>query len=96
MEIKINYQNIKIFAPAIFKVKIPEIIVERLNNHIDKIINDKEKSEKLNYGESLVGDVTQEFLLEKEIAEKSGWLDFLAKCTKIYIELNEEKKNIRI
>mgnify|MGYP001807915332 FL=1 len=92
MEIKINYQNIKIFGPAIFKVKIPEIIVERLNNHIDKIINDKEKSEKLNYGESLVGDVTQEFLLEKEIAEKSGWLDFLAKCTKIYIELNEEKK----
>ena len=92
MEIKINYQNIKIFGPAIFKVKIPEIIVERLNNHIDKIINDKAESEKLNYGESLVGDVTQEFLLKKEIAEKSGWLDFLAKCTKIYIELNEEKK----
>ena len=35
MEIKINYQNIKIFGPAIFKVKIPEIIVERLNNYID-------------------------------------------------------------
>ena len=92
MEIKINYQNIRIFGPAIFKVKIPEIIVERLNNHIDKIINDKAESEKLNYGESLVGDVTQEFLLSKEIAEKSGWLNFLAKCTKIYIELNEEKK----
>jgi len=92
MEIKINYQNIKIFGPAIFKVKIPEIIVERLNNHIDKIINDKAESDKLNYGEFLVGDVTQEFLLDKEIAEKSGWLDFLAKCTKIYIELNEEKK----
>ena len=48
--------------------------------------------EKLNYGEKLVGDVTQEFLLEIEFVKSSGWLDFLANCSKIYTELNEGKK----
>ena len=32
---------------------------------------------KLNHGENLVGDVTQELKLEKEIMEKSGWIKFL-------------------
>ena len=89
---EVQYQNIKIFGPAIFKVKIPDEIVNKLNNYIDKVIDDKEKSKKLNYGEALVGDVTQEFILENEFSKSSGWLEFLANCTKRYIELNEEKK----
>ena len=93
---EVQYQNIKIFGPAIFKVKIPDEIVNKLNNYIDKVIDDKEKSKKLNYGEALVGDVTQEFILENEFSKSSGWLEFLANCTKRYIELNEEKKNFKI
>ena len=72
MEIK--YQNLRVLGPAILKVKIPDEILNVLNEYIDKIINDDSKLKKLNYGEALVGDVTQEFLLEVEFVKSSGWL----------------------
>ncbi|WP_262590451.1 2OG-Fe(II) oxygenase family protein [Candidatus Pelagibacter communis] len=90
MELK--YQNIKVFGPPVFRVKIPMEILDKLNKYIDDVVKDKSQSKNLNYGESLVGDVTQEFVLEKEFAKSSGWLDFLANCTKSYIEINERKK----
>ena len=90
MEIK--YQNLRVLGPAILKVKIPDEILNKLNDYIDKIINDESKLKKLNYGEALVGDVTQEFLLEVEFVKSSGWLEFLGNPCKIYTELNEGKK----
>ena len=90
MEIK--YQNLRVLGPAVLKVKIPEPILKKLNVYIDKIIDDKAKLKKLNYGEALVGDVTQEFLLEIEFVKSSGWLEFLGNSSKIYTELNEGKK----
>ena len=90
MEIK--YQNLRVLGPAILKVKIPDDILNKLNEYIDKIINDDSKLKKLNYGEALVGDVTQEFLLEVEFVKSSGWLEFLGNSCKIYAELNEGKK----
>ena len=90
MEIK--YQNLRVLGPAILKVKIPEEIIIKLNEYVDKIAEDKSKLKKLNYGEGLVGDVTQEFLLELEFVKSSGWLNFLGNCSKIYADLNEGKK----
>ena len=90
MEIK--YKNLRVLGPAVLRVKIPDEIIEKLNEYIDNTIKNKSKAEKLNYGEKLVGDVTQEFLLEIEFVKSSGWLDFLANCSKIYTELNEGKK----
>ena len=90
MEIK--YQNLRVLGPAVLKVKIPEPILKKLNVYIDKIIDDKAKLKKLNYGEALVGDVTQEFLLEIEFVKSSGWLEFLGNSSKIYTELNEGKR----
>ena len=72
-----NFKIIKRFGPSVLKVKIPENIVKTLNDHFDKIILDKNESKRLNHGEDLVGDVTQELKLEKEIMEKSGWIKFL-------------------
>ena len=90
MEIK--YKNLRVLGPAVLRVKIPDEIIEKLNEYIDNTIKNKSKAEKLNYGEKLVGDVTQEFLLEIEFVKSSGWLDFLGNCSKIYTELNEGKK----
>ena len=59
------------------KVKIPENIIKILNDHFDKVILNENESKRLNHGEDLVGDVTQELKLEKEIMEKSGWIKFL-------------------
>ena len=90
MEIK--YKNLRVLGPAVLKVKIPDEIIEKLNEYIDNTVKNKSKAEKLNYGEKLVGDVSQEFLLELEFVKSSGWLDFLGNCSKIYTELNEGKK----
>jgi len=74
------------FGPPIARIKIPEKILDELNNYVDKIIIDKEKSKNLNWGNKLIGDVTQEIKIEQDIAKKIGWLDFLAKCSAKYVE----------
>ena len=80
------------FGPTIFKVKIPEKIIQELNKYIDTIIEDKEKSKKLDHGAHLAGQVTQEFYLEKELMIKAGWGKFLAESTKQWVELHLKKK----
>ena len=87
-------QLIKPFGPSIMKVKMPEDIVNRLNDYIDKIISDKKKSIELNYGNNLAGDVTQEFKLEQNFIKEVGWLDFLAKSTFQYVK-SQTKKNLK-
>ena len=72
-----NYGLIKAFGPSIFKAKIPDELLNKLNKFIDDTINDEEQSKKLDVGKGLVGDVKQEFKLDKETVQESGWLKFL-------------------
>ena len=89
---EINYHIIRKFSPSVLQVKIPKNIVKALNDYIDEIIKDEEKIKKLNAGEYLVGDVTQEFRLEQELMKKSGWGNFLATCVTHWIEKETGKK----
>jgi len=79
------------FGPTIFKVKIPEKIIQELNNYIDTIIENKEKLKKLDHGGRLAGQVTQEFSLEKELMIKIGWGKFLAESAKLCIQKSMQK-----
>ena len=88
MELK----TIKPFGPAILSAQIPEKIVIELNNYVDKIISDKNKSNVLNYGNKLAGDVSQEFKIEGDFAKKVGWADFLANCVYSWIDKELNKK----
>tara|TARA_Y100000816_G_C26065754_1_gene560081 strand:- start:851 stop:1480 length:630 start_codon:yes stop_codon:yes gene_type:complete len=83
---------IRPFGPSILKVKIPEDIVLKLNKYIDDIAKEPKKLDELNYGEQLVGDVTQEFKLEQKIMQDSGWGQFLANCTSKWIEMDMGKR----
>ena len=83
---------IRPFGPSILKVTIPEQIVKDLNTYIDKTIDNEKKLNELNFGKKLIGDVTQEFKLEKEFAKEIGWLQFLANCTAKWIEMETKKK----
>ena len=65
-----DYGLIRIFGPSIFKVKIPENLLNHLNKFIDNTIEDKEKSKNLDVGKGLVGDVKQEFRLERGILHR--------------------------
>ena len=73
-----NFEIIKHFGPSIIKTKIPEKMVEEINAYVDEMSKNKEKLKKLDHGDNLVADVTQEFRLEKEFMDKIGWLNFLA------------------
>jgi len=92
MEDKIQSRVLKKFGPSILHVKIPKDIIEILNNYVDKTVESKKKVKELNAGESLVGDVTQEFMLEPEFIKKSGWYTFLASCVNKWIEFETKKK----
>lgn len=92
MEEKIQSRIIKKFGPSILHVKIPKKIIKILNDYIDQTIEDKIKIKQLNAGENLVGDVTQEFMLETEFIKKSGWYTFLASCVNKWIEFETKKK----
>ena len=85
-------QLLKPFGPSILKVQIPKEIINKLNNYTDEIILNEKKSEFLNFGDKLAGDVTQEFTLELDFAKKSGWMDFLGQCVFEYIKLASNKK----
>ena len=89
---KVNIELIKIFGPSVLKVNIPEPIINNLNNYIDEIIKNKEKSKELNIGERLVGDVTQEFEIEQKIMQESGWGQFLSNCVSKWIEIETKSK----
>ena len=71
---EIKFNVIKHFGPSIFHAKIPNQVVERLNDYIEKIILNKEKQKKYNHGNNLVGDVTEELTLDRELIQKIGWL----------------------
>ena len=77
---------IKPFGPAIAKVKMPEKIINALNDHVDKIVNNEELSKKFDNGKNLAGNVKQELSLSKEISEESGWSSFLANSTRAWLK----------
>ena len=92
MENKLQYRLIKKFGPSIFHVRIPEDILKRLNNYVDETIKDEQKIKGLDVGKNLVGDVTQEFMLEHEFIKKSGWYAFLSFCVNQWIKLETNKE----
>ena len=92
MSNKVDFEIFKSFGPSILKVKIPENIINNLNNYVDQTISDDKKIQKQNLGEDLVGDVTQEFFLEQDIMEKTGWGKFLASCVSNWINMEMKKK----
>ena len=92
MDNKLESRIIRTFGPSVLHVKIPKNIIDNLNLYIDGIVSDKEKTQTLNAGNYLIGDVTQEIDLESEFINKSGWYIFLASCVNNWIEFETKKK----
>ena len=82
---------IRPFGPSIARVKMPDMLVDNLNNYIDKIITDKNKSKVLDHGQRLAGNVTQELKLENDFISSSGFHKFLASSVTSWIKLSENK-----
>ena len=93
-----DLQILRPFGPSIVKLSIPDYLIKKLNNYIDRVILDKEKITKLDFSNQLAGKVKQEFLLEKEFMQEIKWGEFLAKAIKEWLQedSNKELKSIDI
>ena len=74
------------FGPSIVKARMPNEVMDSLNNYIDSTIKDEEKSKELDYGHKLAGNVNQEFRISQEHAKTSGWLNFLGNVAQGYVK----------
>ena len=85
-----SVEIIKPFGPSIAKVKIPTEIVDQINNYIDELIVDESKAKDLDYGSSLIGNVSQEFILTTDFIKKIKWGEFLGvSCQKWLFKENK-------
>ena len=82
---------IRPFGPAIGSTNIPKTLIDKINNFIDEVIKDKNKSKKFDWGKYLAGQVTQEIKLPKEIID-GELLNFLRESTKAFVEVLTDKK----
>ncbi|MDB3983074.1 2OG-Fe(II) oxygenase family protein [Candidatus Pelagibacter sp.] len=90
-----NNETVKVirpFGPSIARVRMPNELVDKINKYIDEIIVDKNKTENLDHGNKLAGHVTQEFKLENNFIEASGFHKFLATSVANWIKLSENKE----
>ena len=85
-------QILRPFGPSIAKVKLTENLIEKLNNYVEKIIDDEKKLKQLDNGKKLAGNVKQEFKLENDFMVSSGLVNFLATSVSKWIETTEKKK----
>ena len=80
------------FGPSLGIVTMPKNLIDIINNFVDtQVVNNKTKAEELDAGPELVGQVTQEINLPKEIIEGNLY-DFLFQSTKAYIKLSINKE----
>ena len=82
---------IRPFGPSIARIKMPNMLVDNLNNYIDEIITDKNKSKVLDHGHKLAGNVSQELKIENDFVTSSGFHKFLASSVSSWIKLSENK-----
>ncbi len=92
MDKKVKFEIIRQFGPSVFKIQIPEEILDKLNNYTEKVINDKKISDQQDHGRALVGDVAQEIRLDKDFMLEIGWIQFLGSCVSKWIEVETKKK----
>ena len=80
------------FGPTIAKVKMPQDLIDKLNEYTESVLSDQNKQDELNYGNKLAGNVKQEFIIEKDIMEKIGWGKFLAEGVREWVFKTSNRK----
>ena len=84
-------QIFKPFGPPIAKFEVKNSIIKKINSYVDELIEDKQKSAKLDAGKSLAGQVNQEIEFEKNFNEEVI-IPALLNQIKNYIFINTKKK----
>jgi|TARA_Y200000002_G_scaffold262307_1_gene217743 uncharacterized protein (TIGR02466 family) len=95
MESKKNKPSMRIlkpFGPSVLQMTIPDETLKKLNQYVDEIVNDKDKSKQLDHGSDLAGNVNQEFFLETEFMKNIKWAEFLASACTEWVKHEQNKQ----
>ena len=79
------------FGPKIAIIKIPKNIVNKINQEVDEILNDKKRLRNSDYSNKLVGQVKQEIKLNSRFIKKN-LLSFIESNVKKYVKKSINKK----
>ena len=86
------------FGPKITIIKIPKIIIKKINQEVDKILVNKKQLIKSDYSKKLVGQVKQEIKLSPSFIKKN-LIKFIGSNVKKYIKMctnkNIKKLNLK-
>ena len=86
------------FGPKITIIKIPKIIIKKINQEVDKILVNKKQLIKSDYSKKLVGQVKQEIKLSPYFIKKN-LIKFIGSNVKKYIKMctnkNIKKLNLK-
>ena len=85
------------FGPKIAIIKIPKKIINKINDEVDDVLNDKRKLKKSDYSNKLVGQVKQEIKLNSNFIKKN-LLKFISYNVKKYIKkcIKKDVKKINL
>ena len=78
------------FGPKITIIKIPKIIIKKINQEVDKILVNKKQLIKSDYSKKLVGQVKQEIKLSPNFIKKN-LIKFIGTNVKKYIKMCTKK-----
>jgi len=89
---------VKPFGPSIVKARLPQSLLDQLNEYTDTIITDEEKLKALDHGPYLAGNVNQEILLEEEFMARIKWTEFIGTICNQWLKKTsgKELKGLRI
>jgi len=79
------------FGPKIAIIKIPRNILNKINQEVDEILNDKKRLRNSDYSNKLVGQVKQEIKLNSRFIKKN-LLRFIESNVKKYVKKSINKK----
>ena len=91
MKNNVELKILRPFGPPIAKFSLTSDLVTEINQYVDELVKNKEKSKKLDAGKDLAGQVNQEISFEKNFRDKHI-VPILEDNIRAYIYANTKKK----
>ncbi len=88
----LSISMIKPFGPSIIKLRMPEALVDQLNDYTERVLSDTTKLRQLDHGAQLAGNVSQEILLEPEFMQTINWAGFIGSVCNEWLKRTNGKQ----
>ena len=95
-EIKLKFDAIRPFGPTVVKGKVPDFILNKVNQKCDEILGDPKLAKEWDWSPNLAGNVKQEVRLPPEWIDGEGQpiVFLIGEMVKSYLSIPPAKRNI--